>query len=344
MTETIHLSRPWPVDEGAPLPPDRIPYLVASAARAPSVHNTQPWRFRVTGHALELLADRSRLLPVLDPTGRELMMSCGAALYGLRLAVRRLGYVPAVSLLPDPAQRGLLARIHLAATAPMTPRELHMLAAVPHRHTHRGAFAPEPLPHGLIASLQHDAVAEGAALVMIGRPGPYQRLTALVAAANRWQHQDPAVRREVTRWTRAPGSIARDGVPAHTYPALTQSRELARTPGRLPPRDFDLGRSEGTLPAGGAPPAATAVLVTPADTPADWLRAGQALQRLLTHAASTWVFAALSSQALESATIREMLRSGLALPGAPQMVLQLGRSHTAQATARRPVSQVLTLP
>jgi nitroreductase len=344
MTETIHLIRPWPVDEGAPLPLDRVPYLVANAARAPSVNNTQPWQFRVTGRALEMLADRRRLLPVLDPTGRELLMSCGAALYGLRLAVRRLGFVPAVSLLPDPAQPDLLARVHLAATAPITPRELHMLVAVPHRHTHRGPFAPEPLPHGLIASLQHDAVAEGATLVMIGQPGPYQRLGALVAAANRWQRQDSAVRREVARWTRPAASTARDGIPAHTYPAPTQSRGLPRVPGRLPPRDFDLGRGEGTLPAGGAPPAATAVLVTSTDTPADWLRAGQALQRLLTHAASAWVFAALSSQALESAPVREMIHTGLALPGAPQMVLQLGRAHTAQATARRPVSQVLALP
>ena len=344
MTETIHLIRPWPVDEGAPLPLDRVPYLVANAARAPSVNNTQPWRFRVTGNALEMLADRGRLLPVLDPTGRELLMSCGAALYGLRLAVRRLGYVPAVSLLPDPAQPDVLARIHLAATAPVTPRELHLLTAVPHRHTHRGPFAPEPLPHGLIASLQHDAVAEGATLVMISQPGPYQRLGALVAAANRWQHQDFAVRREVTRWTRAPSSSARDGVPAHAYPALTRGRGLARIPGRLPPRDFDVGRGEGMQPTGGAAPAATAVLVTRADAAADWLRAGQALHRLLIHAASTWVFAALSSQALEAASIREMLRAALSLPGAPQMVLQLGRAHIAQATARRPVSQVLMLP
>jgi nitroreductase len=344
MTETIHLSRPWPVDQGAPLPLDRVPYLVANAARAPSVHNTQPWRFRVTGHALEMLADRSRLLPVLDPAGRELLMSCGAALYSLRLAVRRLGYVPAVSVLPDPAQPGLLARVHLAATAPITPRELHTLAAVPHRHTHRGPFAAEPLPHGLIAALQHDAVAEGAALVMVSQPGPYQRLAALVAAACRWQQQSPAVRGEVTRWTRAPRSTARDGVPAHTYQALAQSRGPNRTPGRLPVRDFDLGRGEGTVPAGGAPPAATAVLVTSADTRADWLRAGQALQRLLLHAASAWVFAALSSQALESGPLRDMVRTGLALPGAPQMVLQLGRAHTAEATARRPVSQVLALP
>ena len=99
-----------------PIPADRADYLIATAARAPSVHNTQPWRFRVGEYAIELHADVRRKLRV-DPLGRELLISCGAALFGLRLAVRSLGYLPVVELLPDPAQLRLLARVRLGAAA-----------------------------------------------------------------------------------------------------------------------------------------------------------------------------------------------------------------------------------
>jgi hypothetical protein len=114
----------------------------------------------------------------------------------------------------------------------------------------------------------------------------------------------------------------------------------ARAPGRLPQRDFDLGRGLGLLAAGG-PPAVTAVLLTATDGRADWLRAGQALHRLLSHAASRWVFASLHTQPLEAAAIRSLIRARLALPGAPQMLLQLGPARTTQATARRPPADLI---
>ena len=83
------------------------------------------------------------------------------------------------------------------------------------------------------------------------------------------------------------------------------------------------------------------MLLTAADGRADWLRAGQALHRLLAHAASRWVFASLHTQPLEAAAIRALIRARLALPGAPQMLLQLGPARTTQATARRPSAELI---
>jgi hypothetical protein len=140
---------------------DQARYLIATAARAPSVHNTQPWRFRVGRSAIELHCDPRRKLRV-DPAGREMLISCGAALFGLRLAIRSLGYQPVVELLPDPGRVRLLARVMAGPAESMTVFECEMLKAVPHRHTHRGGFAPVPLPAGLLAGLRHDARAEGA--------------------------------------------------------------------------------------------------------------------------------------------------------------------------------------
>jgi nitroreductase len=318
-----------------PILADQADYLIATAARAPSVHNTQPWRFRVGPYAIELYADQRRKLRV-DPVGREMLISCGGALFGLRLAVRSLGYRPIVELLPDPARLRLLAQVRMGAAEPMTAGERHMLEALPHRHTHRGPFAPGPLPAGLVAGLQHDALAEGATLALVDRAIAYQKLADILGAAGPRQDLDPVAQAEVRRWSRDAADPAHDGVPAHAFPAGAD-----RQRGRLPQRDFDLGRDFGLLATGGPPPVATAVLLTPSDGRADWLRAGQALHRLLAHAASKWVFASLHTQPLEAAAIRALIRERLALPGAPQMLLQLGLAHTTHGTARRPPAELI---
>jgi nitroreductase len=312
--------------------------LVAMAARAPSVHNTQPWRFHLAGPVLEFHADPDRRLDHVDPDSRELLISCGAALFGLRLAVRQLGYRPIVELVPVRLRRpGLIARIRLGPPTPLRPGERMLLTGLRRRHTHRGPFAPEPLPAGLLAALQREAEAEAAALVVVRDPPRHGQLVALVAAAERRQRHHPVLDRELRAWTRPPGSLARDGVPARAFSA----RPATHLPGALAPRDFDLGRGWGTPPDAGEAPAATAVLTTGADTPADWLRAGQALHRVLLRAASDWVFASLHTQPLEIAPLRAAVRAQLQLPGAPQMLLQLGRARVTVLTPRRPAGDLI---
>jgi hypothetical protein len=308
--------------------------LIATAARAPSIHNTQPWRFRVGPGAIELYADPTRKV-LVDPVCREMLLSCGAALFGLRLAIRSIGYLPEVALLPEPAQLRLLARVRLGSPEPPTPWERQLLAAVPHRHTHRGPFADAPLPAGLMPALQHDALAENARLAVVGHPG-FEQLADIVRAVSRRQDLDPRAQADIRRWSRARGSQARDGIPAYALP-VANSLEA----GRLEQRDFNVGRGTGMLSPDGPPPAATVILTTRGDSRADWLRAGQALNRLLLHAATRWVFASVYTQPLEAAAIRELIRNRLELAGAPQVVLQLGVSRIAQATPRRPPSELI---
>ncbi len=318
-----------------PIPASQAGYLVATAARAPSVHNTQPWRFHVGTYAIELSADPARKLRI-DPAGREMLISCGAALFGLRLAVRSLGYVPVVELLPDPAQLRLLARVSLGAAEPMPTAEHQLLAALPHRHTHRGPWLDAALPPGLAAALQNEALAERAQLVLLTSAMAYQKLADIVGAVGHRQDLDPVAQEEMARWTRDPAEPRADGVPAQAFPARPDHR-----PGALPQRDFDLGRGLGRLPGGGPPPAASAILVTTGDTRADWLRAGQALHRLLARAAGRSVSASLHTQPLEADSIRALIRERLALPGVPQVLLQLGVTRAGQATARRPAADLI---
>ncbi len=348
-------------------PANRVDELLAIAGRAPSILNTQPWRFNVSEYSIELYSDERRRLRS-DPTGREMLISCGAVLFGLRLAIRSLGYLPVVRLLPEPDSRWFLAQVRLGTVAPITSIERQMLQALPHRHTHRGPFAEAPLPRGLLIQLQHDAVAEHATLALIDRPVTYEQLASIVAHAAQSQNTQTDTRADVRQWARKPGSTARDGVPARAFashqdrqpgrgsgqqPGRGSGQEAGRRlspepgyqaghqPGWFPQRDLDLGRGIGLLPPDGPSPVATAVLMTPGDTRADWIRAGQALHRLLAHAAVSWVFATLNSQPFEVAGTRELIRARLALTGAPQLILQLGVARTAPATARRPPSELI---
>jgi hypothetical protein len=315
----------------------RAQYLMATAARAPSVHNSQPWRFRVGRDAIELWSDPRRRT-WSDASGREMLISCGAALFGLRLAVRSLGFQPVVELLPEPARLRLLARVRPGPALPMNALETRMMAAVPHRHTHRGPFEPAPLPPGLLPRLQNDVLREGAELAFIPPGLGYERLAQLAVSAARRGDLDPRARATIRRWTRAAGDPARDGVPAT---ALTAGAALRRRAGRLPQRDFDLGRHLGLLPADGAPPAVTAVLLTRDDRRIDWLRAGQALYRLLLDAATEWVFASLHTQPLEDPVTRLLIPGQVGIPGFPQMIMQLGPVTAAAATARRPPGELI---
>jgi hypothetical protein len=353
MTPTAHLEL-GPVQPDGTRPPadpalshHDIAFLVATAARAPSVHNTQPWKFRVSGNVIELRADTGRQLHQVDPAGRELMISCGAALFGLRLGLRKLGYLGAVGLLPDPAQPWLVARVEPDGNSAMSREESDLLAALPHRHTHRGPFTPGEIPPRLLAALQLDASTEGAELLLVDDPELVADLAGLVTAAADEQRASPQITAELARWVQPPGSQARDGVPARARPGSPDTDAPFVQAGsgdatarlRLPQRDFG---QPGTERGGGGSPSATAVLVTAGDEPADWLRAGQGLHRLLLRAAARWVFASLQSQPLESPRYRAMVAERLSLSGYPQMILEFGRANTALATARRLQGELMT--
>ena len=341
------------------LTPAEVASVISVAARAPSLHNTQPWKFRPRSDCIELLADPDRKLAAADPAGRELMISCGAAVFGLRLGLRRVGRLAGVALQPDPAQPLLVARVWPAGHAARTPAEADLIAAVPHRHTHRGPFSPGEVPVRLLDALVTDATAEGCDLVFISDPRAVGRLGGLVRRAGAEQRANAEMSAELARWVRPLGSQARDGVPATARLAdagpeqtgsegslagpawLARSRRhpaTRRLPERLAPRDFGL---PGTELPGGEPPVATGVLMTPGDTPADWLRAGQALERLLLRAAARWVFASLQSQPIESPRHRRAVRALAGGQGFPQLLLQFGRANTAAATPRRPRAELV---
>lgn len=320
------------------LSPADIRWVVEQACRAPSIHNSQPWRFRYADGAFELWADMARGLTVTDPDGRELVLSCGAALYNLRLAVRKLGFDPSVVLLPNTDQLRLLARVTIREGKPAEPDERRAYAALTRRHTHRGRFDDDPLTPDLAVSLQQAADAEGAMLVYVHQPGQRRRILQLATAAEREMATDQRVQAEIEEWTPQPEARRRDGVPATAYAA-----RLRAVADDLPGRDFDQGRGYGRVEPNSSAPGVLGVLATAGDSQRDWLIAGLAMERVLVRAAQDRAFAALDSQVVELPHLRAELRRSLGTSGYPQILLRFGYASDAASTPRRPAGDVLDL-
>ena len=324
---------------------EQLREVVRAAVRAPSVHNTQPWQF--VSHlatssevdAVEVRADRSRSLQVIDPLGRELHMSCGAAIELARLAVRAIGVRCEVALLPDPADRDLLALLHLGEADPPTEEELRLHASTSARYTERGGFDERPVDEALREKMRLAAAEQGVWVLYLDRPDDRVSTAVLLARADDIERANPAYEQELGDWVRDQAE-ADEGIPV---PALA-GRGTRASSYRL--REFlpDGDKVEPPEPSAVPPEAEhplVCILGTDGDDPAAWLRTGQALGRLLLVAAGEGVSAAPMTQVIEVPSTRSMLTANLGLLGYPQIVLRMGYGHGSPATGRRPIEDVL---
>jgi nitroreductase len=306
--------------------------IVAAAGAAPSIHNTQPWRFRVAGDdLLEVHGDPERMLWVADAHGRALHLSCGAALFNLRLAARITGAKPLVWPLPDPqAEPTLMASVQLAPGRPATFGERELFGSIWQRHTSRAPFSGLRIPDAVWVAMEQAAGAEFALLRPLDAAGA-ARVLRIAADAEQELAEDFDHRVELAHWI---GTDRDDGVPATA---------LGSRPDRDPPPVRDLGRAAPAtpLPAGSYEPRPQlAVLATARDDTADWLRAGQALQRVLLTATIAGLAASFLYQPVE---LHDMRRSAgwWPWPECPQIILRLGYGPVGAGSPRRRVDDIL---
>ena len=315
--------------------------LATVMSRAPSLHNAQPWRLRVTTDTVELHADRGRHLPVADPDGRQLHLGLGAALLALRLAVADLRGDARVELLPDPDQPDLAARLYIVGHRDPTATESALLAAIASRRTVRTPFTAREIPVPLRVALGEHALAEGARLRWVETPGERHGVAALVTVAEHRQLADPAYRAELANWTSSSTLAAGAGVPPTSYGVTAGAGHAAPFPLRdfaggrevVPPRPADAMEDHPVI----------AALCTDGDRPADWLTGGQALLRVLLAATTAGLASSQLNQPIEIPALRGQLRDELRLDAWPQLLLRLG--HPAgplpPPTPRQPVTDIL---
>jgi nitroreductase len=313
-------------------------FLLGYAVLAPSSHNSQPWQFHIHDDQVELYADRHRACPVVDPEDRELIMSCGCALYHLRSAMRHFGCLGEIEILPKPGDHNLLARISMGAQAEASVEESLIFFAIPKRRTNRQPFSDDPIPESLLDALQKAAEAECAWLQFMREDEVKHAIADLVAEGDRWQWANKAFRQELAKWVHSNRSAARDGIPGYAQGI----DDLMSYAGPLVVRTFDMGDGQAAKDhevATGSP--ALAVLGTEGNGPREWLLAGQALARVLLRARVEDVWVSFLNQPIEAPYLRMKLRELIGKPGTPQAVLRLGFSKDVKPTPRREVASVL---
>ena len=313
---------------------DLFERAVAAAVRAPSLHNTQPWRFRLEPDRIEVWGDPDRRLPVTDPAGWGVRIAVGAATYNLRLAATVGGAPLDVAWLPSPDRSDLLAVLTPAPARPATPVEHRLFRAIPLRSSNRRPFRPEPVPLAARAELTAAAKAEAAWLELVTGTVPVAAVAEIANAANRVLNRDPAYVEELRSWTR--GAESADGVPASAGGPTTEPHDL------FPQRSFgDRPRAPGKDYE--AEPL-VAVLGTAGNLATDQLRAGYALQRVLLTITDLGLASSMLSQPIEVPAAREQLRVALGRYGTPQMVLRIGYGDPSPATPRRAAAVVMDEP
>jgi nitroreductase len=303
----------------------------AAAIRAPSLHNSQPWRFRLRDGGIEVLADPDRQLAVADSGGWAVRIACGAATLNARLALAVRRIPPEVVLRPDRRQPDLVARLVRTPDRPPTYAEEDLFAAIPRRHSNRQPFWPDPVPAEVRARLIEAARAEACWLDLLVGMTALAGFAEIANSADRVLRRDERYQSELVGWVHADAAV--DGVPVSAGASLSEPQDLLPQRAfserrRAPGRDFE-------------PEPLVAILGSAGDGPADQISAGQALQRVLLTATDAGLASSMISQPIEVPAARDQLRRSLSRSGMPQMAVRIGYGHAGRPTPRRDLADVL---
>lgn len=302
--------------------PDRasLRRAIRSAVRAPSVYNSQPWRWRAsTNDGVDLFADPNRRLNTIDVDGRDQLVSCGAALHHLVVALAGMGWAAQVERFPDPENTHHLAHVRplLATPSPETVRQARV---IPRRRTDRRRFSATGPGTNLLEALTARAADCGTELHVVAQGVARERLLAIITRSGDLQRQQAGYAAELARWTgRYAG--AGDGITADTMVAVGPSQ-----PGEVPMRAFTRG-ALAQSPNSFAQTDASALMVLSSsrDDRLGALRAGEATSAVLLAATDIGLATTPLSQPMEVATTRAEIRDDIVGPQSfPQMLLRVG--------------------
>jgi nitroreductase len=314
------------------------------AVRAPSIHNTQPWRWVFDGEALTLLADRSRQLPVADSSGHSLLISCGAAAVLTELGLRAGGWRVESTLFPDPKDKDVLARYRTVGREEPDQAVQAQVEAALRRQSDRRPFSPEDVSDEEVEQLRDATRSDGVYADFPTQPDQRLDLAVAVSWADREERRDQAYIDEMNRWLRDPDVHATsDGIPLDAVPHVADDHPRHTD---VPVRDFEAGISGRLLIERDIDERSLiGVVFTDSDMPHDQLRSGGGMMRLMIEAELLGLASCPLSQAVDLTAFRGRLQGLMDWTGYPQMMLRIGHpAETGQAaprTPRRATSDVL---
>jgi len=315
--------------------------ILSLACRAPSVHNSQPWRWRVEGDRVDLFADYRRQLVYADPARRDLMISCGTALHHLQVAAAGLGWRARVRRLPDASDERHVATALLRPSAASAP-EVELLDALVRRRTDRRRFTSWPVPAERLNTLASVGGSWGAQVLPVPGEATRERLRRLTRRADLVQQRNQRYVAELAAWVAGTPSRG-EGVPAGHLPVRGEDDPVEATYRRFP---------GGTLVEGdsgpGDPGDGMLLVCTSSDDTISRIRAGEALSAVWLRATQDHLSLVPLSQAVEvDETRRELQTSILGDLAFPQILLRVGwpsSSHEdLEQTPRRPLEDVLEI-
>jgi len=318
---------------------EKLAFVLRYAILAPSNHNSQPWHFVLGDDAVLVCADRRRALPVADPGDRELVMSCGAALFNLRVALSHFGMPYEIIPFPARADPDVLAEVKIRPDGYVDQAIAQLFSALPRRVTNRTSFEDEAVPKEVQEVLRVAASAEGATVSYAETEAIRDAVAELIAEADRAQFTDPRFRGELASWIQ--GSGHGDGMPLYAS-GLGDLLDFARPLATSAIRTFDIGDGMAASHRRLAQGSPLLVLLSSSqdDAPA-WLSTGQALERVLLEAANAYFDASYLNQPIEIAALRPKLQALMGGEGHPQILLRMGAGTPPKRTPRRPVEDVL---
>jgi hypothetical protein len=269
-------------------------------------------------------------LRTVDPRGRQLLLSCGCAVFNAQVAMEAAGWVTEVEHFPDADSPDLIALVHPVERATELPALARLDESIERRHTNRRRFDDRSVPDSSIAALIGAAEHQGAELYVIDTPRDRVAIAALTRLADEAENSDPAYRAELRAWTTADPERA-DGVPQFAIPHVN-----GRSGDEVPMRDFDQ-RGTGWLPAETESRMDQCLLLlgTEGNDPWSWIRGGEALQHVLLELTARGLVASPFTQLIEVRRTNELLREALGLEMFPHILLRVGYATPTPATRRR---------
>lgn len=331
-SHTDAVARVWSLPAPGAVPDTE--FLLRHATVAANSHNTQPWLFRPREGGIDILPDRARTTPVVDPDDHHLFASLGCAAENLALAAGALGLAAAVAL------EGDTLRIDLAPGGTLDP----LFAAIPQRQSTRSDYDGSPVSPEDIAMLQVAAKMPGTEILLVTDPPRLAAITDLLARGAGQQAADPAFTAELRQWLRFSAARAietGDGL----FSACSGNPVVPEWLGALLFGQFFTETAEvEKLRRQIASSAGLAVIVSNRNDAGHWMAAGRASQRFGLQATALGLRYAYVNQTVEVPALRQELAALLALGDRrPSLVLRFGRAAAMTQSLRRPLAKVMAV-